>query len=165
MTAQIIQAADAFRSRAAAATLIEGLADARLSDTARNNRLRAERKEAWTRTEAKMRFYKGLADFLHVLSIARRERVPDALRMDHSEERFREARMAERDAWQDLLFLPAPDQAALKWKIDQLRKGSLSQVREAELEAMIAEDQAFLAAHPIRKPGSRKPGPKPKRGG
>ena len=164
MSAQIIQAADAFRSRAAAVKLIDELTDARLSDTARNSRIRETRKAAWQATEAKMRFYQAMAKFLLAIGVARRHLVPDAMRLDDSIERFSEAREAERRAWEELLFLPVPDQAALKWK--QSQRGNVPQAWEADFEIVLADDHAFLTAHPIkrpRRPGSGKPGPMPRR--
>ena len=79
----------------------------------------------------------------------------------HLAERYREAVAT-------LLRLPAPDQAAINWKRSRLRQEpywGLCDVPHEEVEKAIADDEAFLAAHPIKKvkkADSLEPGPKPR---
>jgi hypothetical protein len=169
MTAQIIEATDAFRSRAAAVTLIEGLAEAQLSDTARNRRKRAERKEAWRRAAAAVMFHDEHANFLIALAVAQRYGLAEAMKIPkQSEQSHCAPRERYREAVATLLRLPAPDQAAINWKRSRLRQEpywGLCDVPHEEVEKAIADDEAFLAAHPIKKvkkADSLEPGPKPR---
>jgi hypothetical protein len=72
-----------------------------------------------------------------------------------------------REAVAKQLLTPAPDLGAITWKRAKLKSGDFDHlpVKEPRVEQAIADDEAFLAAHPTRKPSGKpckKPGPKRK---
>jgi hypothetical protein len=137
--------------------------DPPLTETAKNGRLREKRKQAWREAEAATRYWQGLIDFDHAVSIAQMRGIPegryhpDVNSDDHVPmvRRYREALVRQ-------LLTPAPDLMSVKWKQAALAGGQhrYADVKPERIEHAIAEDLAFLAAHPVRQSNRRSAKPK-----
>jgi hypothetical protein len=126
------------------------------STTADNGRLRQIRKEIWRMAEAATRYWRVRIDFDHAISFAQRMEIPEAAY--HPVVDSKDLRLVDRyrEALVKQLLTPAPDTAAVKWKQDALARGQYRYVgvKPERIERAIAEDLAFLAAHPIRRNNS-----------
>jgi hypothetical protein len=60
-----------------------------------------------------------------------------------------------REALGKQLLAPAPDMASVEWKRRQLKEMPLLNVTRQRVEKAIADDIAFLDAHPTRKARTR----------
>jgi hypothetical protein len=124
------------------------------TSTAENGRLRVERKQVWREAEAATRYWRLRLDFDDAVEHAQRLEIPEGGYhpvVDHSKDRLP---MVEqwRKALVKQLLTPAPDTASVKWKQTVLAGRSLrhTDVKPERLKHVIADDLAFLAAHPIR---------------
>ncbi|MER9330535.1 hypothetical protein NKJ26_17025 [Mesorhizobium sp. M0152] len=61
-----------------------------------------------------------------------------------------------RQAIAEQIRVPAPDLLAVQWKRDVAAKDQCLPIKAAEIAALIAADEAFLAAHPITKQPRRR---------
>lgn len=118
-----------------------------------HSRARSERKAAWKRAEIVMNYREHLHDFAFWCEIARDRGLAAALnppvfrdRMDTADDLNQAVRA--------LLLTPAPDKAALTWKVQRLqrkhRPWALGAATREEVERAIAADREFLKAHPVR---------------
>jgi hypothetical protein len=101
-------------------------------------------------------------DFDHAVYMAQREEIPEAAYhpvVDHKDlqlvERYREALVKQ-------LLTPAPDLRSVTWKQAALAQGQYRYVgvSDQRIERAIAEDLAFLAAHPVRQSNRKSAKPK-----
>jgi hypothetical protein len=100
--------------------------------------------------------------FSDAVEDARRLGIPEGRNhpVDPEDHRSFEDRRSLVARWREALarqFLtPAPDTAAVKWKQAALASGDLAYtgVKAERVERAIADDLAFLAAHPIRRSNS-----------
>jgi hypothetical protein len=124
-----------------------------LSITAANGRLRTERHEAWRMAEAATRYWRMRLDFEAAVSYAQRMEiiegsfhpaVDDGCHMPMVE-KYRAALVRQ-------FLTPAWDVASVKWKQMALASGKHhnTNLKSERLERAIADDLAFLAAHPVR---------------
>jgi hypothetical protein len=134
-------------------------AETPLTETAKNQRLRNQRREAWRRADAIAEYWLRHLRFLDGIAIAARHGLREAISQqtgNHDEsrwpiiEKWREAQRA-------LILTPASDMAAVNWKRNRLIGRNLSQLSSIGLskervEKVIADDLAFLNAHPTRQP-------------
>jgi hypothetical protein len=123
------------------------------------SRLRAERKAAWKHAEIAMHYLERLLDFVTWCEIAQERGVAEALKHQPVKDSDRMT-AAEKlhESTRVLLLTPAPDRAAVNWKICRRRRGGLFALGNASPDAVdraIADDEAFLAAHPARKGGAK----------
>lgn len=115
-----------------------------LVDTAYNTMARRARREAWRKVKKWYDLYDSLANAARELDTLVRcggESVQGVTLPD-----WRVCIEMRRVALAKLLMTPAPDYAAADWKRRQ--KTSYLPLRAEDLERSIAEDMAFLAAHP-----------------
>jgi hypothetical protein len=125
------------------------------TDIGRNERLRAERRGDWNKAEAVINYWRMMMDFYVAVHVAQREGVAEACR-DHKRldythhgiavRRFRKATVAQ-------LLTPAPSVEAVNWKRATFAKGDWKHSGDGnaeQIESSIADDLAFLAAHPVR---------------
>ena len=125
-----------------------------LSITAANGRLRQERHEIWRMAEAARQYWRARLDFQSAVSYAQQTGVPEG--RDHPADPQDRGRQSMVDRWRAALvkqlLTPAPDGASVKWKQAVLDRGELchTNLKSERLERAIADDLAFLAAHPIR---------------
>jgi hypothetical protein len=125
--------------------------------TAENGRLRESRKEIWRMAEAATRYWRVRLDFDSAVSLAQNMEIPEGRYhpvVDHKDrypivDRWREALVKQ-------LLTPAPDTRSVAWKQTILagRQSRHLGVKLERIERAIAEDLAFLAAHPIRRKGN-----------
>jgi hypothetical protein len=129
-----------------------------LSTTCKNGRIRQERKEIWRMAEAATRYWSSRLDFQHAVSWAQRMGVPEG--RDHPadpEDRDRRANVEKyRAALVRQLLTPAWDAASVAWKQNALARGKYEYtgVKPERIERAIADDLAFLKAHPTRRSNS-----------
>ncbi len=124
-----------------------------LSKTAENEHLRADRREVWRMAEAATHYWRARLDFGDAVLCVQRWEMPEGRShaiVTHEDcgsmvNRWRAAMVKQ-------LLTPAPDVAAVKWKQIALarRQHAYTDVKTESIERSIADDLAFLAAHPVR---------------
>jgi hypothetical protein len=123
-----------------------------LTETARNTRLREQRKEAWRCAEAATQYWRARLRFDDAIAIAQLKEIPEG---NYHPARDCQGRLAMIESWRDALarqlLTPAPDLGAVKWKEATLagRQVQHSGVKPERIERAIVDDLAFLAAHPV----------------
>jgi hypothetical protein len=129
--------------------------DNRPSITAENGHLRQERYEAWQMAEAATRYWKLRMEFQSAISWAQQMGIPEGrLHPSDPEDRDRTSMVGSwRAALVKQLLTPAPYAASVKWKQMALARGQYRHigVKPERIERAIADDLAFLAAHPTKK--------------
>jgi hypothetical protein len=124
-----------------------------LSTTAKNGRLREKRKEIWRMAEAATRYWRLRLDFDSAVEHAQRMEIPEGRYHPIADFKDRPSMVRLfREALVKQLFTPAPDGASVKWKQAALagRQYRHTAVKPERIERAIADDLAFLAAHPVR---------------
>ena len=126
--------------------------DPPLTETAKNGRLREKRNKVWRMADAATRYWRVRMDFDHAVSMAQRMEIPEAAY--HPVVDSKDLRLVERyrEALVKQLLTPAPDLRSVTWKQAALAGGQhrYTGVKSERIEHAIADDLAFLAAHPIR---------------
>ena len=126
------------------------------TETAKNSRLRNGRRDAWWRAERLVDYWRARLDWCGALSCAQQWGIADSasfppIQDDH------QLRYSLVDKWREMvakkLLTPAPCLAAVSWKQAQLKASGFSHlpVKKEQVERAIADDLAFLAAHPTRR--------------
>jgi hypothetical protein len=126
------------------------------SPVGHNERLRARRGEAWRKAEIATRYWRMMMDFYLAVSLAQDHGLPEALALhqpikvgdrDFAVTKFREALVAQ-------LLTPAARVADVNWKRAEFgrREWQFTAVKAQRIEKAIADDVAFLQAHPARQP-------------
>jgi hypothetical protein len=149
--------------RAALQEIVAEETDARpparsLSITGENERSRQERGEVWRMAEAATRYWKLRLDFQFAVSYAQQVGIPEG--RDHPadpEDRGRRPMVEKyRAALVRQLLTPAPNVAAVAWKRAKLSGSDFPDlpVKPERVERVIADDVAFLDAHPTRRSNS-----------
>jgi hypothetical protein len=130
----------------------------RPSATAENGRLRQERYEVWRMAEAATRYWRLRMEFQSAISWAQQMEIPEGRSHPSDPEDRDRMSMVEkyRAALVKQLLTPARDAAAVSWKQAALAKGQhhYTGVKPERIERAIADDLAFLAAHPVRRSNS-----------
>jgi hypothetical protein len=125
-----------------------------LSPTAENGRLRRERYEVWQMAEAATHYWRLRMEFQSAISWAQQMEIPEGRsHPSDPEDRDRRAMVGKyRAALVRQLLTPARDAASVKWKQMALARGEhrYTDVKPERIECAIADDLAFLAAHPVR---------------
>lgn len=132
---------------------IKNRLDIRAQIIAHNEDLRAQRREAWKKAANRSCFFEAWENWCLALYIGQRAGIDEALKLeemtlDGAIRMYALRKSREADAEQ--LLTPSPDRAALIWKQCQIRLGWLSEQQIAQVERSIADDEAFLSAHPAR---------------
>jgi len=129
---------------------------AALSSTGKNKQLRKRRAEVWRAADATVNYWQARMRFEDAIEIARRCGVPAASRHP---EKTPEDRMPllkhYRAALAEQLLTPAPNIASVSWKqavVDGDGYVLVECVEKERVERVIADDLAFLRAHPTRRP-------------
>jgi hypothetical protein len=153
MSAEIIQfgAAGPKRTTRRIQNFPHAAADARagtLTTAAKNRRLRDEQKKAWGRASALTNYWEARLNFMDAAAIAaHRELREEGCKIDN------EARWAVvesyRAALSKQLLTAAPDVVSVNWKRVHMNEPCMDVTRE-RVEQAIADDMAFLSAHPTR---------------
>jgi hypothetical protein len=125
--------------------------------TGKNARLRSARWEVWRRARAVTDYWRALLDFNHAVLHAKRHGLKEAqAHVGISEEARWPILESYREAIGKQLLTPAPDVAAVNWKRQRLSKSFW--VKKELVEKAIADDIAFLDAHPTRNSRANKLG-------
>jgi hypothetical protein len=128
------------------------------SATAENGHIRQERREVWRMAEAATRYWRLRIDFQSAVSWAQRMGTPEGrFHPSDPEERDRMSMVQRwRAALVKQLLTPAWDVASVKWKQAAFARGDhcYTGVKPERIERAIADDLAFLAAHPVRQSNS-----------
>lgn len=125
-----------------------------LTDTCKNARLREGRKIAWGCAHAARAYWRGRLDFESVVSHAQSRGIAEGKLHPEADETERWMILNKwRASIAAQLLTPAPDVAAVTWKRTALRSGEhkYTDVTTERIARAIADDVAFLAAHPTRK--------------
>jgi hypothetical protein len=119
--------------------------------TAKNLHLRQKRFEVWRRIDALVEYWHARLKFERAVLSAAREGLQEAdSHREVSIETSQAALENYREALCEQLLTPAPDVAAAVWKRAQLKVPCLD-LKKDRIEKAIADDMAFLTAHPTRK--------------
>ena len=128
-----------------------------LSTTCKNSRLRQARDKAWDRARQTTSYWRGRLDWHGELEDAQKRGLADSGSFPPAAD---ENRFSLVDTWREAvvkqLLTPAPNVAAVAWKRAKLsgRDFSYLPVKPDRIERAIADDLAFLAAHPVRRSNS-----------
>jgi hypothetical protein len=126
--------------------------------TARNGKLREKRKEIWRMAEAATRYWQVRLTFHDAISEAQRMEIPEGRNHPITDSDDRSPIVQHwREALVRQVLTPAPDANSVKWKQWALDSGDLQYtgVKQERVERAIADDLAFLAAHPVRQSNRR----------
>jgi hypothetical protein len=124
------------------------------TETAKNSRIRDERRHAWWEAERVTDYWRARLDWCVALIIAQKYGLADSASFPSAEN---ENRIGLVDKWREAigkkLLTPAPDLAAITWKRAKLQSRDFPQVpvKKEWVERAIEDDVAFLAAHPTRR--------------
>jgi hypothetical protein len=120
----------------------------------RNKRLREERYDVWIKASATTHYWLARLELQFAISVAQSNGVSDALRHPPTTQDDRWCLLGNyRKAEASQLLTPAPKVSLVNWKQQVFAKGNykFTDVRKEQIEKAIAEDLAFLAAHPTRR--------------
>jgi len=127
------------------------------SVTAINSDLRKERRDVWRAAEALTRYWRARFEFEQVSSTSGLADSPEGRKFYQerapgpfdSVAKWREALIAQ-------LLTPAPDTGAITWKRATFAAGQHkhTDTKPARIERAIADDEAWLAAHPTKRTGN-----------
>jgi hypothetical protein len=127
------------------------------SITASNGRLRIERREVWRMAEAAMRYWRMRIDFEEAVAWAQRIDIPEGRSHPAVDPADRMPMVRKyRAALVMQLLTPAWDAHSVKWKQATFANGqhTHTDVNPKKIERSIADDLAWLAAHPTRRSNS-----------
>jgi hypothetical protein len=128
-----------------------------LSITAQNGHLREQRHKVWRAAEAATRYWRARLDLHGAISWAQQMEVPEgrAHPAINDEDRYPLVEKW-RAAFVKQLLTPAWDAASVAWKQNALARGKYEYtgLKSDRLKHAIADDLAFLAAHPARRSNS-----------
>jgi hypothetical protein len=124
------------------------------TETAKNARIRTERRDAWWLAERVADYWRARLDWHGALETAQRNGIADSASFPSAEN---ENRYGLVDKWREAvakqLLTPAPTLATVIWKRAKIKSREFKQlpITLARAEQAIANDHAFLAAHPTRR--------------
>jgi hypothetical protein len=123
------------------------------ADISLNERLRGQRREAWWKASAKAEIWRARLEMHDRVAIAQKYQLPEVLGhppVDHKDRdeilrSYREARVA-------LMLTPVPSVGELLCKKRAFEQGDHVHIgmKPELIEKAIADDEAFLKAHPTR---------------
>ena len=127
------------------------------TETAKNARIRTERRDAWWRACRVSEYWRARVDWCNALGTAQLWGIADSVSLPSAKNENLHGLV---DVWRDAvvkqLLTPAPDGGAVAWKRAQLAGRDYSHLPTTaeRIERAIADDVAFLAAHPTRRSNS-----------
>jgi crotonobetainyl-CoA:carnitine CoA-transferase CaiB-like acyl-CoA transferase len=125
-----------------------------LTETCRNLRLRSDRMEAWREADAVMDYWLISMKMDAAISYVQRFDVPEGKLHPVREPKDHETLIERyRLAWCHLMLTPAPNNREVEWKRAQLKAENYEYtgLTPERIEQAIADDIAFLKAHPTRR--------------
>ena len=129
-----------------------------VSPTAKNLRMRNERWGAWREAETIRQYWAARLEMESEISRVQSHDLPEGDNHPPHDPNERWEMLANwRQAIVQQLFTPAPDVASVAWKKTALAAGQhkYTDIKTGRIERAIADDAAFIAAHPVRQ--SKKP--------
>ena len=121
-----------------------------LTITRRNKRLREQRYDVWRTVSASTHYWRAMLDLHDAIMIGQGNGIPELSRHPPKTYEDRGPLLENlRKAEINQLLTPAPSAALVKWKQQVFAQGKY--VKEEQIEKAIADDLAFLAAHPARR--------------
>ena len=126
------------------------------TETAKNARIRTERNDAWWLAERTAEYWQARYKWRNALATAQRWGIADAQSFPSADESW----SGQVDKWRETvakqLITPAPTLAAVAWKRAKIKSDEFKwlPISLARAERAIADDLAFLAAHPTRRSNS-----------
>jgi len=135
--------------------------DVELSTTCKNSRLRQARGKAWNRASQTTSYWRARLDWHRELYSAQEWGLADSGSFPPAADENRYSLVERwREAVVKQLLTPAPNVAAVAWKRAKHsgRDFSYLPVEPERVERVIADDEAFLAAHPVRQSNRRRQG-------
>lgn len=122
-----------------------------LTTTAKNTRMRSARYEVWQKANALTSYWRALLDLESAVRIAKMHGLKEARAQIETGPEARYSMLASyREALGKQLLTPAHDVASVNWKRRKLSKLTYIDVKKEVVEKSIADDIAFLDAHPTR---------------
>jgi hypothetical protein len=127
------------------------------TETAKNARIRTERRDARWHAGHVADYWRARMDWTSELGTAQRYGIADSASFPPADNASRFGLV---DKWREAvakrLLTPAPDLAAITWKRAKLKSSDFPYlpVKKERVERAIADDLAFLAAHPTRRSNS-----------
>jgi hypothetical protein len=127
------------------------------TETAKNARIRTERRDAWWHAGRLADYWRARMDWTSELENAQRYGIADSASFPPVDNASRFGMV---DTWREAivkqLLTPAPDLGAITWKRAKLKSSDFPYlpVKKERVERAIADDVAFLAAHPTRRSNS-----------
>jgi hypothetical protein len=127
-----------------------------ISDTCRNGRLRHRRRAAWRAADAARIYWRARWKLENAIAVAQSSGIAEGsnhpIRHWTASDGGQEMLANYREAIGKQLLTPAFDRCAVTWKKAALKAGDheYTGVTTARAERAIADDLAFLAAHPVR---------------
>jgi len=127
-----------------------------LIETGKNHRIRLKRRDVWWHAGRVADYWRARLDWQGALECAQSHGIADSASFPPPREK--ETRFDLVDKWREAIarqmLTPAPDQAAVAWKRAKLQSSDFKhlRVKTERAEQAIANDVAFLAAHPTRRP-------------
>jgi hypothetical protein len=121
-----------------------------VSETGKNHRLRQLRYDHWRDADMETRYWRAKMKFADACDFAGRHGLDDALQYEFPE--HMELVTAWRQAYVRQLLTPAPTVGAGVWKRSAFAQGQHRHIgiKPGPIEQAIADDVAWLAAHPVR---------------
>jgi hypothetical protein len=127
--------------------------DPTATETAKNGKLREQRYQAWRKAEAATRYWRVRLDLHSAVAVAQRMEIPEGQYQPDADEKDRNSTLARsREALVRQFLTPASHTAHVAWKQNALARGhyEYTGLSAERLKCAIADDLAWLAAHPVR---------------
>jgi hypothetical protein len=127
------------------------------TETAKNSRIRLARRETWWHVHRVVDYWLARLDWWGALAAAQQYGIADSALFPVAKE---EDRLGLVDKWREAvakqLITLAPTTAAVAWKRAKIKSDEFKQlpITLTRAEQAIADDSAFLAAHPTRRSNS-----------
>ena len=125
------------------------------TETAKNSRIRIKRRDAWWHAGWVASYWRARLDWQFALECAQTHGIADSASFPPP--RANESRFDLVDKWREALarqmLTPAPDLSAVTWKRAKLKTDEFNRlpITAKRAEQVIADDVAFLDAHPTRR--------------
>lgn len=132
-------------------------AAANRSVTAINSDLRRERRDGWRIAEALTRYWRARFEFESAASMSSLADSPEGRKFYQERQQGPLNSVAKwRSALMAQLLTPAPDTGAITWKRATFEAGQhrFTDTKPERIERAIADDEAWLAAHPTKRTGN-----------
>jgi hypothetical protein len=127
------------------------------TETTKNSRIRTARRDVWWHADRVTDYWRARLDWCSALETAQRNEIADSASFPSVEN---ENRFGLLDKWREAvakkLLTPAPDLVAIAWKRAKLNSSDFPYlpIKKERVERAIADDVAFLEAHPTRRSNS-----------